>query len=212
MLARLEAAFAEMRRFAADAAHELRTPLTALRGGIEVALRAKRTPAEYRQVLESRLESAERLVRLAEDLLALSRATAGGVARSGPVDVEALLLGVLDAGARLAQGRGVTVRLGAMAPAVVQGDTAALERALLNLVDNAVRDTPAGGKVEISTAPTDGWVEIAIQDSGPGIDARDAERVFEPFVRLDAGGPESPAGRAWGWRLPGRSWRRTAAP
>ena len=137
MLARLEAAFAEVRRFAADAAHELRTPLTALRGELEVGLRANRSPAEYRQVLESTLESAERLVRLAEDLLALSRATAGGVARSGPVDVEALVMGALDAGARLAQGRGVTVRLGAMAPAVVQGDLAALERALLNLVDNA---------------------------------------------------------------------------
>ena len=198
MLARLEAAFAEVRRFAADAAHELRTPLTALRGELEVGLRANRSPAEYRQVLESTLESAERLVRLAEDLLALSRATAGGVARSGPVDVEALVLGALDAGVRLAQGRGVTVRLGAMAPAVVQGDMAALERALLNLVDNAVRYTPAGGKVEISTAPTDGWVEIAIQDSGPGIDARDAERVFEPFVRLDAGRAREPTGSGLG--------------
>jgi signal transduction histidine kinase len=162
MLARLEAAFVEVRRFAADAAHELRTPLTALRGELEVGLRADRSPAEYRHVLESALESAERLVRLAEDLLALSRATAGGVARSGPVDVEALVLGALDAGVRLAQGRGVTVRLGAVASNAVQGDAVALERALLNLVDNAVRYTPAGGKVEISATPTDGWVEIVV--------------------------------------------------
>ncbi len=187
MLARLEAAFSEVRRFAADAAHELRTPLTALRGELEVGLRADRSPEEYRRVLQSTLESAERLVRLAEDLLALSRATAGGLARSGPVDVEALALGALDAGARLAQGRGVTVRLGAVAPATAQGDPAALERALLNLVDNAVRYTPAGGKVEISTAPADGWVDIAVQDSGPGIAPEDAARVFEPFVRLEAG-------------------------
>ena len=74
MLARLDEAFRQMRRFAADAAHELRTPLTALKGGIEVALRASRTPEEYRQVLVSSLEDVDRLIRVAEDLLLLSRA------------------------------------------------------------------------------------------------------------------------------------------
>ena len=169
MLVRLEAAFVQVRRFAADAAHELRTPLTALRGELEVGLRADRSPDEYRRVLQSVLESVERLVRLAEDLLVLSRASSGGLVRSGPVDVEALVLGALDTGARLAQGRGVTVRLGTVEPARVMGDAVALERALLNLVDNAVRYTPSGGKVEISAGPADGWVEISVQDSGPGI-------------------------------------------
>ena len=77
MLARLEESFAQTRRFAADAAHELRTPLAALRGGIEVTLRAARSPEEYRRVLASSLEEVERLIRLAEDLLLLSRSTAG---------------------------------------------------------------------------------------------------------------------------------------
>ena len=185
MLVRLEAAFVQVRRFAADAAHELRTPLTALRGELEVGLRADRSPDEYRRVLQSVLESVERLVRLAEDLLALSRASSGGLVRSGPVDLEALVLGALDAGARLAQGRGVTVRLGAVEPARMMGDAVALERALLNLVDNAVRYTPSGGKVEIAAVPADGWVEISVQDSGPGIALADAERVFDPFVRLE---------------------------
>jgi heavy metal sensor kinase len=198
MLARLETAFAEVRRFAADAAHELRTPLTALRGELEVGLRADRSPAEYRHVLESALESAKRLVRLAEDLLALSRATAGGVARSAPVDVEAVVLGALDAGVRLAQGRGVTVRLGPVVPATVQGDAVTLERALVNLVDNAVRYTPAGGKVEVSTASVDGWVEVAVQDSGPGIAPADAARIFEPFVRLEDARAKEPAGSGLG--------------
>jgi heavy metal sensor kinase len=186
MLIRLEAAFAQVRRFAADAAHELRTPLTALRGELEVGLRADRSPDEYRRVLQSVLESVERLVRLAEDLLVLSRASSGGLVRSGPVDLEALVLGALDAGARLAQGRGVTVRLGAVEPAGVTGDAVALERALLNLVDNAVRYTPSGGKVEISAVSASGWVEISVQDSGPGIALADVERVFDPFVRLEA--------------------------
>src|SRR5262245_62893256 len=102
MLMRLEIAFTQVRRFAADAAHELRTPLTALRGELEVGLRADRSPEEYRRVLQSALGSVERLVRLAEDLLALSRASAGGVARSDPVDVEVLALAALAAGVGLA--------------------------------------------------------------------------------------------------------------
>jgi len=114
------------------------------------------------------------------------------------VDVEALALGALDAGARLAQGRGVTVRLGAVAPATTQGDQATLERALLNLVDNAVRYTPAGGKVEISTTPADDWVDIAVQDSGPGVAPEDAARVFEPFVRLEAGRAQEAEGSGLG--------------
>jgi heavy metal sensor kinase len=198
MLVRLEAAFVQVRRFAADAAHELRTPLTALRGELEVGLRADRSPEEYRRVLRSALEGVEGLVRLAEDLLELSRASAGGFARSGPVDVEALALEALDAGARLAQGRGVTIRLGAVAPATVTGDALALGRALLNLVDNAVRYTPAGGKVEISARPTDGWVELAVQDTGAGIAPADRERVFQPFVRLDAAGAGGTKGTGLG--------------
>ena len=83
MLARLDEAFRQMRRFAADAAHELRTPLTALKGGIEVALRASRTPEEYRQVLGSSLEDVDRLIRVAEDLL-LSRAAARDRRCRGP--------------------------------------------------------------------------------------------------------------------------------
>jgi len=187
MLMRLEIAFTQVRRFAADAAHELRTPLTALRGELEVGLRADRSPEEYRRVLRSALESVEGLVRLAEDLLELSRASAGGSARSEQVEVETLVLDALDAGARLAQGRGVTIRAGDVAAAVVTGDSLALGRALLNLVDNAVRYTPAGGKVEVSARPGNGWVEISVQDTGPGIAPGDAERVFQPFVRLDPG-------------------------
>jgi heavy metal sensor kinase len=198
MLARLEAAFLQVRRFAADAAHELRTPLTVLRGELEVALRASRSPEEYRRVLQSVLDNVERFIRLAEDLLELSRASAGGLARSAPVDVEALVLETLDAGAGLAQGRGVTIRLGAVRPAVVTGDALALGRALLNLVTNAVQYTPAGGKVEISAARTDDSVEISVQDSGPGVAPADAERVFQPFVRLDAARVVEPEGTGLG--------------
>jgi len=187
MLARLEAAFGEMQRFTADAAHELRTPLTALRGGIEIALRAERSPDEYRRVLASSIEEVDHLIRLAEDLLLLSRSTVGLTAARQPVDLEALCLEALELGVRLAKGKGVTVSMGATAPAVVQGDSGALRRALLNLVDNAVKYTPTGGSVVISLGRTQESVALVVEDTGIGIDPADTKRIFEPFVRLDAG-------------------------
>ena len=186
MLARLEAAFTQTRRFAADAAHELRTPLAALRGGIEVALRAERTPEEYRRVLASSLEEVERLIRLAEDLLLLSRSSAGPDVTRAPVDLEPLLLDVFDVGARLGQAAGVSVRTDTMAPATVRGDATALRRALLNLVENAIKYTPPGGKVELGLTTGDGMAVVTVSDTGIGLDPADTDRIFEPFVRLDA--------------------------
>jgi heavy metal sensor kinase len=186
MLARLENAFGGMRRFSADAAHELRTPLTALKGTLEVALRSDRSGAEYRAALASALEEVERLVRLAEDLLLLSRSTAGPESPRARVELESLVLDVADVGARLAKDRSVVVRVGSVAPVAVLGDAGSLRRALLNLVENGVKYTPAGGRVEVSVAAAAGEAVIAVEDTGPGIDPRDAGRIFEPFVRLDA--------------------------
>jgi heavy metal sensor kinase len=185
VLTRLEAAFTELRRFTADAAHELRTPLTALKGGLEVALRHPRSAEEYARTIGESLEEVDRLVRLAEDLLLLSRTTAGaGLARQR-VEVEPLLLDVLDIGLRLARGTGVTVRVGAVEPAAVAGDVTALRRLFLNLVENAVKYTLEGGVVELSLARTGPEVQVSVRDTGIGIDPVDAGRVFEPFVRLD---------------------------
>jgi heavy metal sensor kinase len=186
MNAHLEQAFAQSRRFAADAAHELRTPLAALRGSIEVALRGERSPEEYRRVLTSGLEEVERLIRLSEDLLLLSRSMAGPEPTRLVVDLEPLLLEVFDVGARLGQAAGVTVRIEGATPATARGDVTALRRALVNLVENAVKYTPRGGKVELSLTATGGSAEVAVADTGIGVEPADAERIFEPFVRLDA--------------------------
>ena len=153
---------------------------------LEVALRSDRSGAEYRAALASALEEVERLVRLAEDLLLLSRSSAGPESPRARVELEGLVLDVADVGARLAKDGGVAVRVGSVAPVAVLGDAGALRRALLNLVENGLKYTPAGGRVEISVAATDSEAEIAVDDTGPGIDPRDAERIFEPFVRLDA--------------------------
>jgi len=198
MLARLQAAFGEMQRFTADVAHELRTPLTALRGGIEIALRAERSPEEYRRVLVSSIEEVDQLIRLAEDLLLLSRSTIGLTAARQPVDLEPLCLEALEIGVRLAQSKGVAVSMGATAPAVVKGDAGALRRALLNLVDNAVKYTPAGGSVVISLCRTRESAALVVEDTGIGIDPADDGRIFERFVRLDAGRSRDTGGSGLG--------------
>src|SRR5438046_5385152 len=100
MLVRLESTVVQLRRFTADAAHELRTPLTVLKGGIEVALRAERSGGEYRSVLASSLEEGERVGRLAEDLLLLSRLTAGAEGGRTRADLEPIVLEVCDLSSR----------------------------------------------------------------------------------------------------------------
>ena len=185
VLARLEAAFAELRRFTADAAHELRTPLTALKGGLEVALRHPRSAEAYERTLRGSLDEVNWLIRLAEDLLLLSRATAGAGLARARVELEPLLLDGLDVGLRLADGTGVMVGAGAVEPATVLGDATALRRLLLILVENAVKYTPEGGLVELSLTRAGDEVCLAVRDTGVGIDRADAARVFEPFVRLD---------------------------
>jgi len=202
MLGRLDDAFAQMRLFAADAAHELRTPLTVLKGGIEVALRAPRQAEEYRTVLQSSLEEVERLVRLAEDLLLLARTStdAGATLRRGHerMELEPVVLDVLDVGIQLAHGTGVTLRLADCKPAVVVGHPGDLRRALLNLVENGLKYTPAGGTVELALGRADGCAALLVRDTGPGIAPADAERIFQPFVRLDAARTRASAGSGLG--------------
>ena len=201
MLAGLEAAFAQAKRFSADAAHELRTPLTALKGELEVALRAARSPEEYRRVLHSGLEDVEHLIRLVEDLLLFSRSAAALGPPPARVELEPLVLEALEAGARSAQGAGVTVRADALEPAAVLGDAGALRRALGNLVDNAIKYTPAGGKVELSLVAAEGQARIVVRDTGIGIDPADAARIFDPFVRLDAARTRDAGGAGLGLAL-----------
>ena len=185
MFGRLDIAFTHVRRFAVDAAHELRTPLTVLKGGIEVALRADRSAPEYRDVLHSSLEEVEQLIALAENLLLLSRLRMENALPRGTVELEPLLIDVVDTGARLADGRGVIVRLGPVEPLVARGDQLTLRRAIVNLVENAIKFTGAGGTVELSLERDGRHAVVAVRDTGVGMNPEDAERIFEPFVRLD---------------------------
>lgn len=186
MLSRLEAALETQKRFAADASHELRTPLTVLRGEIEVALRRDRTAEEYVQVLDSALEEAERLSRLSEDLLTLTRSEAGVlVPQIKTVDLTKRVQRTVGRISQEAGRRNVQIS-GPSPEAVSAGvDPDLFDRVVWNLLGNAVKFSPAGGKVEIELSRSASGVLLAVSDSGPGIPEDQLERVFERFFRTD---------------------------
>jgi signal transduction histidine kinase len=170
MLSALERARETERRFLADASHELRTPVTALRGNIDYLRRHGVDPA----VLADLEADAARLSALVHDLLALSREDAGG-ALDGDIRLDVL---AREIGAGNAQ-----VVVEAAADVTVRGDRAALERAILNLVDNARRYGPPGGRITVAARQGDGFARLSVRDEGPGMSEAEAAHAFERFWR-----------------------------
>jgi heavy metal sensor kinase len=186
MIGRLERSFTEVRRFTADASHELRTPLTVIRTETEVALGRPAVPPEQQHLLGSILEECERLTRLTDQLLTLSREDAG-VAHQvrEPVDLASLIAGVAETMRPLAEARGLRLDACASGAFLVQGDEARLRQVFYNLLDNAIKYTPAGGEVEVRAEARKGEAVVTVRDSGIGIPAEHLPRVFERFYRVD---------------------------
>ena len=186
-LTRLESSFDQMRRFTADASHELRTPLTALRSVGEVGLRGRREPSEYREIIGSMLEEVDRLSLLVDRLLTLSRADTGEtlLARD-PVDMGELAREVTTQLDVLAEEKQQTLNVVVDGELRCIGDRMVLRQALLNLVDNAIKYSPAGGRITVRVSRSlDGAAVLDVIDTGPGIPADQQHRVFDRFFRLD---------------------------
>ncbi|MDX1646911.1 MAG: ATP-binding protein [Longimicrobiales bacterium] len=202
MLSRLQGAFESQRRFTADASHELRSPLTAMRGEIEVALKRPRAPGEYVEVLESSLEETERLSRLSEDLLTLARSDSATL-RPNPEHVDALdvVERVVERLGGRARQHAVTVKVTAQPPTDAVVDGGMLGQVVWNLLDNALKFSPAGSTVELRLLGDDDVLRLVVEDSGPGLGDIDEVSVWERFSRGDSARTNRGAGTSTGLGL-----------
>lgn len=198
MLDRLEAAFAREQRFVADAAHELRTPLAVMKTNLEVALRQDRSARDYRTVLEELREETERLSRLAEGLLWLARSDAPHLPPPGPVALDALVLESVDRLAATAARKRIAFDTARLEPVEIYGHAERLQRALFNVLDNAVKYTPPEGRVTVVARHAGTRAEMSVHDTGPGIPAEHLPHVFERFYRADAARSRSDGGAGLG--------------
>jgi len=198
LLARLERAVADLDQYAAHVSHEVRTPLAASIAELEVALRRPRTAEQWTATATRVLADLQALAKLADDLLQLARQAAGHPPPGDGFAVAEVLAGLRGRAAAAAAERGVTLgwQVAGDLDAWLAGSPVLIASAVWNLIDNAVRYTPAGGRVEVGAAAGGGDLRVTVADSGPGIAAAARPSIFDPFVRDRAGGDGTGVGLA----------------
>jgi two-component system OmpR family sensor kinase len=186
MLDRLDQSFKQMRQFTADASHELRTPVTILMGETELAVNDLLDYEECKAALSSRHEELQRMARIVDDLLTLSQFDDGAPALvRKPLDFADLVIEVCEQQRNQAKAKGVELELNKTVPIMMQGDSSRLRQMVRNLLDNAIKYTPAGGKVSIELAQSNGNFAFRVSDSGIGIPSSDLPHIFDRFYRVD---------------------------
>ncbi len=187
MIARLDASIRQIRQFSADASHELRTPLTITKGETELALRKPRSPEVYRETLESNLEEIDRMSRIVEELLFLSRADLGEVEVAlAPVQLDALVKEIQLQAMVLGKEQHVETNLGQIESLQVSGDEWRLRELILNVLDNAVKYSLPRGIVQLSLTQRHGMARLTVQDHGIGMTPDEQGLIFDRFYRTDA--------------------------
>jgi heavy metal sensor kinase len=187
LLSRLDESFSYQRRFMADASHELRTPLSVMRTATGVTLeREGRTEIEYRDALKIIDEQARRLSHIVEDMFTLARSDVGRQGlRQSDFYLDELIMEVARAGEVLASRKGVEISVAPAAETPFHGDEGLLRQMLLNLLDNSVKHTPAGGSVSVRLERENGHHAITVSDTGAGIPVEAQSKIFERFYRVD---------------------------
>lgn len=192
LLARLEAAFSQLRNFTSNVSHELRTPLAAIRSVGEVGLQSERTPAEYRDIIGSMLEEVSRLTDMVETLLIISRADAGQFQlHATQFEFSTLIEEAADLVQILAEEKKQELQVSVAQNAQVVADRLLLRLAIVNILHNAVRYSPERTPISLSVSkvsePSNNqlWVQFDVVDSGPGIPGEEQSKVFERFYRID---------------------------
>jgi heavy metal sensor kinase len=184
--ARLEASFDQLRRFTADASHELRTPLAVVRGLGEAAVAQRRSPEDYEEAIGSMLEEIDRMTSLVDTLLRLSRGDANTIRLSREqLDLGQLVREVALSLGILAEERDQRLVLGITEDVIVSADRLVLREAVTNLLDNAIKYSPAGSRIALRVERSRDEAVLAIEDEGPGIAPEHRERVFHRFFRVD---------------------------
>jgi heavy metal sensor kinase len=187
MIARLDDAFQQNRRFTADASHEMRTPLTIMRGELESIVEGEGSPADVRAAAASILEEVQRLARIVEGLFAISRLDAGEAqAQWHQFDLASLATGTAEQMCLLAEDKGIPITSNAPKKVIVNGDRARMKQVVVNLLDNAIKYTPDGGAIRLSVVACDDKAVLEVEDSGIGIPAEAQPHIFERFFRVDA--------------------------
>jgi len=199
-LSRLEQAFEQLRRFTADASHELRTPLTAIRSVGEVALQRSLSGPGYREVIGSMLEEVDRLTRLVESLLTLTRGESGRIQPALEiVNLNGLSVSVVEHLRVLAEEKEQSLSFEAEANVSAACDPAILRLGLINVLDNAIKYTPTRGTIRVGVRETpSGEAVIEVDDTGLGISVAHHARIFERFYRVDRGRSRESGGTGLG--------------
>ncbi len=186
MISRLEASFEQVGQFSMDASHELRTPLTIMRGEIELSLRGNRTTASYKKTLASLLDEVMRMTSIIEGLILLAKADSGvEKLDKKPTRLDILVSEIREDAEVLAEQKKIDISISKLDEATVMGDEIRLRQLMLNLVDNAIKYTPEGGRVVLSLENRNGSASFMVEDTGIGIPEKDLERIFDRFYRVD---------------------------
>ena len=198
MLERLEEGVSRLFQFSGDLAHEMRTPISSLLGKTQVTLSKVRSADEYRSVLESNAEELERFSRLVDDMLFLAQADhAQAAVQWETVDLKQEATRVVEYFGSVAEEQQVTVRVDGAG--VIQADRLMIQRAISNLVSNAIRHTPRGGSVTVRITETpDAGATVSVSNSGDGISPEHLPHLFERFYRADPGRSRTQGGTGLG--------------